>query len=120
MIFLNQELMDTAVVYAQGINDLQVHPTVVYEAVFNLLLMIGLIVYRPHKKFNGEIVLLYFLGYGIIRFIIEGIRTDQMIFFNTGIPLNQITAVIFAVISAGLIVRGHIKAKATKPPRRKM
>jgi len=118
--FLNQELMDTAVVYAQGINYLQVHPTFLYEAVFNLLLMIGLIVYRPHKKFNGEIVLLYFLGYGIIRFIIEGIRTDQMIFFNTGIPLNQITAVIFAVISAGLIVRGHIKAKATKPPRRKM
>ena len=111
--YITQELLDTAVVTAGGVDYFQVHPTFLYESVFNFLLMIGLIIYRPHKKFNGEIVLLYFLGYGIIRFLVEGLRTDQMIFMNTGLPLNRITAILFAITSAGLIIAGHMR---TRPP----
>jgi len=118
--YSTQELIDTAIVHAQGVDYFQVHPTFLYEVTFNFILMIALIIYRPHKKFNGEIVLLYFLGYGVIRFFVEGLRTDQMIFANTGIPLNQITAVLFAVVSAGLIIAGHVRARTPekKPARR--
>jgi len=111
--YTTQELWDTAVVTYYGVDYFQVHPTFFYEAGLNFILMIALILYRPFKKFNGEVILLYFMGYGIIRFFVEGLRTDQMIFANTGIPLNQITAALFALISAGLIIRGHIKRRAT-------
>jgi len=111
--YTTQELFETAVVHAQGVDYFQVHPTFLYEVTFNFLLMIALILYRPHKKFGGEIVLLYFLGYGVIRFLVEGLRTDQMIFANTGIPLNQITAVIFFIVSLTLIILGHKKARNT-------
>ncbi|MCL2839238.1 MAG: prolipoprotein diacylglyceryl transferase [Defluviitaleaceae bacterium] len=114
--YITQELMETAVVTYYGVDYFQVHPTFLYEAAFNFLLMIALILYRPHKRFEGEIILLYFMGYGIIRFFVEGLRTDQMIFANTGIPLNQITAVLFAVISLGLIIRGHIRARRGNVP----
>ncbi|MCL1862707.1 MAG: prolipoprotein diacylglyceryl transferase [Defluviitaleaceae bacterium] len=99
-------------IFVNGANYIQVHPTFLYEAALNLLLMIALIVYRPHKRFNGEIVLLYFLGYGVIRFIVEGFRTDQMMLFNTGLPLNQVTAVLFAVVSAALLIAGHTRKPA--------
>jgi len=107
------ELLDT-VVTAQGMQYLQVHPTFLYESFFNLLLMFALIFYRPHKKFEGEVILLYLLGYGIIRFFVEGLRTDQLMFFDTGWPASQFVSVIFAVLSLILIIAG----RTTKPTRR--
>ena len=117
--YTTQELMETAVVTFYGVDYFQVHPTFFYEAAFNFLLMVALIIYRPYKKFSGEIVLLYFFGYGIIRFFVEGLRTDQMIFANTGIPLNQITAVLFAIVSAALIIAGHLRARRQEGQRRR-
>jgi len=114
-MYTTPDLLETAVVYMDGIAYFQVHPTFFYESVLNFLAMIALILYRPHKRFNGEIVLLYFLCYGIIRFLIEGLRTDQMIFFGTGLPLNQITAALFALASVVLLVLGHIKAGKSNP-----
>ncbi|MCL1845948.1 MAG: prolipoprotein diacylglyceryl transferase [Defluviitaleaceae bacterium] len=93
---------------------IQVHPTFLYEAFFNLILMFALLIYRPRKKFGGEIVLFYLLGYGVIRFIIESLRTDQMMLFNTGLPVNQVLAASFAVVSAALIIMGHINHRRTK------
>ncbi|MCL1884588.1 MAG: prolipoprotein diacylglyceryl transferase [Defluviitaleaceae bacterium] len=107
------------VVYIHGAEYFQVHPTFLYEAAFNLLLMLALILYRPHRKFDGEIVLLYFLGYGIIRFFVEGLRTDQMMFLNTSLPLNQLMAVLFAVISTALIIAGHMRVRDSAKFRRK-
>ena len=53
-----------------GANYINVHPTFLYESVWNLGLLILLLVYQKHKKFDGEICLLYFGGYGLGRFII--------------------------------------------------
>ena len=107
------------VISTHGAEFFQVHPTFLYEAFFNFLLMIALLIYRPHKRFNGEIVLLYFLGYGVIRFIVEGIRTDQMMFLNTGLPLNQLVAALFVVVSAALIIAGHLRVRNPAIFRRK-
>ena len=96
------------VITAHGVQYLQVHPTFLYEAFFNLLLMIILLIYRPHKKFDGEIILMYLLGYGIIRFFVEGLRTDQLMLFDTGLPVSQLVSIIFAVMSLLLIISGRL------------
>ena len=111
----NPELFDTALVFMNDTPYFQVHPTFFYESALNFVYMIALILYRPHKRFNGEIVLLYFLGYGVFRFFIEGLRMDQMIFFGTGLPLNQITSLLFVAVSILLLVIGHLKASKQAP-----
>jgi len=100
-----------SVVVAQGVEYIQVHPAFLYEAFFNLLLMIALIIYRPRKKFAGEVILMYLLGYGIIRFFVEGVRTDQLMFFDTGLPASQLVSVIFAVLSLIMIIAGRLRAR---------
>ena len=104
---ITQDLLDNTVVY-HGVEYFQVHPTFAYEAFFNLLLMIALIIYRPHKKFNGEVILLYLLGYGVIRFFVESLRTDQLMFFNTGVPVSQLVSVLFVIASLALIILGRV------------
>lgn len=86
----------------EGTNYIQVHPTFLYESGLNLLLLIGMLLYLKHKKFDGEICLLYLGGYGIIRFFVEGIRTDQLKLAGTNIAVSQvlgITLFVFAVVT---------------------
>lgn len=94
-----------------GTNYIQVHPTFLYEGLWNLALMGLMLLYRKHKKFDGEICLLYLGGYGIGRFWIEGIRTDQLYLAGTTIPVSQLLALIFVVISAAadLVIRYRLK-----------
>ncbi|MCL2708810.1 MAG: prolipoprotein diacylglyceryl transferase, partial [Defluviitaleaceae bacterium] len=99
-------------VVERGAEYVQVHPTFLYEASWNFILMIALILYRPHKKFAGEVMLLYMLGYGAARFFIEGLRTDQLIFFETGIPASQITSVAFVLIALTWIIIGRLRARS--------
>ena len=105
------DVLETAGLFAHGVEYLQVHPTFLYEAFFNLLLMFALIIYRPHKKFNGEVLLLYMLGYGVIRFFVEALRTDQLMFMNTGIPASQLMSIVFVAVALFLIVAGRLRAK---------
>ena len=94
-----------------GTNYIQVHPTFLYEGLWNLALMGLMLLYRKHKKFDGEICLLYLGGYGIGRFWIEGIRTDQLYLAGTTIPVSQLLALVFVVISAAadLVIRYRLK-----------
>jgi len=105
--YTTPELLERAYTYA-GVNYMQVHPTFLYEATFNFLLVIALVAYRPYKRFDGEMILLYMLGYGIARFFIEGLRTDQLIFFGTGLPASQIVSAMFVVVAAVLLFRGYM------------
>lgn len=73
---------------------IQVHPTFFYESTWNFMLLIGLLLYRKHRKAYGEIFSLYLIGYGIGRFWIEGLRTDQLLLWVTNIPVSQIVAII--------------------------
>jgi phosphatidylglycerol:prolipoprotein diacylglycerol transferase len=52
------------------------------------------------KKFDGEILHLYLFGYGLGRFWIEGLRTDQLFLFNTPIAVSQLLSAILVVGSA--------------------
>ena len=59
--------------------------------------------WRKYKKFDGEILLMYLFGYGVGRFWIEGLRTDQLLIPNTGIAVSQVLALVLVFVSAFLI-----------------
>lgn len=98
----------------EGTNYIQVHPTFLYEGMWNLMLLILLLIYLKHKKFDGEIALLYFAGYGIGRALIESIRTDQLYITGTTIPVSMMLGIVMAVVSiiAILCIRTAIRKKA--------
>lgn len=105
---ISQELSEHIV---EGTNYIQVHPTFLYESVWNLVLLVFMLLYTKRKKFHGEICLMYFAGYGLGRFLIEGLRTDQLLLPGTGIAVSQVLSLcmlIFAVV-ADLAVRSLLK-----------
>lgn len=97
----------------EGTNYIQVHPTFLYESLWNLLLLFLILFYRRHKKFQGEVALLYFAGYGLGRIWIEGIRTDQLWLPGTTIAVSQVLAGVFIVVAvaADVFVRIRLKKK---------
>ena len=102
---------DIAAHIADGANYIQVHPTFLYESSLNLILLLVLWFYRKHKKFDGDMMLIYLGGYGIIRFFVEGLRTDQLQIGSTGIAVSQMLGLFLFVLALGtqIIVRAAIK-----------
>lgn len=99
----------------QGTNYIQVHPTFLYESLWNLALLVILLLYRKHKKFEGEQWLLYLGGYGLGRFWIEGIRTDTLFVPHTTIAVSQMLAATLVVVSlaADIFIRFHLQKNST-------
>jgi len=97
-------------------NYIQVHPTFLYEALLNLIVLIVMLVYWKHRKFNGEIFLIYLGGYGIVRFFVEGIRTDQLLIPGTQIAVSQLLGIVLFVfaIVVDIAVRVNLKRKSLK------
>lgn len=91
------ETMREHMVTIDGVQYIQVHPTFFYESTWNLLLLILMLLYTKKKKFDGEIFLMYLVGYGIGRTWIEGLRTDQLQIGSTGIAVSQVLSAAIAV-----------------------
>lgn len=93
--FFNQEAYGgpTDLPWGMWIQGVTVHPTFLYESIANALLCIFLVWYRKYRrKAAGEVVCLYFIGYGIYRFFIEGLRTDSLYMF--GLRTAQIVSLL--------------------------
>ncbi len=86
---------------------IQVHPTFLYECLWNLGVICFLYWYRTRKKFEGELFLTYLLGYGLGRIWIEGLRTDQLKIGHTGIPVSQVLAGVLILFSLFMIYLGR-------------
>ncbi|MBR6294651.1 MAG: prolipoprotein diacylglyceryl transferase [Lachnospiraceae bacterium] len=108
------EIRNNIVTAADGHSYIQVQPTFLYESLWNLALLIGILIYLPKKKFNGEIVLIYLAGYGLGRFFIEGVRTDQLFLWNTGIAVSQALSLVLFVAAVALIIFFRIRAAKGK------
>ena len=63
------------------ISYIQVHPTFLYESVWNLCVFFFLLWFSKRKKFKGQVFLLYLGLYGFGRFFIEGLRADSLMLF---------------------------------------
>lgn len=86
-----------------GVTFIQVHPTFLYESLWSCALLIFLFAYRKHKKFEGEIFLMYLFGYGLGRAWIEGLRTDQLLIPGVGIPVSQLLAAGIVIVTGIMI-----------------
>lgn len=94
------------------VNDsILVHPTFLYESVWNLGVLIIILVYTKHKKFDGELILIYLAGYGLGRFWIEWMRTDQLLLWGTNIPVSMLLAGIMFLAAVVGIGRKRWKMK---------
>ena len=78
-----------------GVEYISVHPTFLYESFWNLCLFILLMLYFKHRRFDGEVFLLYLLGYGVGRFWIESLRTDQLLIPHINYPVSMALAAYF-------------------------
>ena len=76
-----------------------VHPTFLYESLWNLIGLIFLIVWerRGKRKYDGQCALIYFFWYGLGRAWIEGLRTDSLYIGNTGLRVSQLLSLVLCV-----------------------
>ena len=100
---LNGDVLNHLIV-ENGMEYIQVHPTFLYESLWNLGLLMFMLWYRKRKKFDGEMLWIYLVGYGLGRFWIEGLRTDQLILFGTGIAVSQGLSLILVLASVGVLI----------------
>jgi len=113
VIYIPQDIFEK-MMNINGVDYIQVQPTFLYESVLNLSLFILLNILKHRKSFDGEVFWAYLLGYGVIRFFIEGMRTDQLMFFGTGIPVSQALSIILAVLSTVMIVKTKMNPPVKK------
>lgn len=108
---VNPIMIDSALlqhlVRVNGVDYIQVHPTFLYESVWNLCLLLFLLWYRPKKRFTGEMFFLYLGGYGLGRVWIEGLRTDSLLVPGTGIAVSQALAGICVLVALLCILAGR-------------
>lgn len=98
------DLMWKNVQSVDGVQYIQVHPTFLYESLWCAVVLLVLFLYRKHKKYNGELFLMYLFGYGLGRAWIEGLRTDQLILPGVGLPVSQLLACAIVVITGVMMI----------------
>lgn len=79
------------------------HPTFLYESVWNILVFIGLLIFRKYNPVRGELFLSYILFYSVGRFFVEGLRTDSLMLFGL-LRQAQLLSVILIIVAIGLII----------------
>lgn len=102
------------IVEIDGTRYIQVHPTFLYESLWNVGVLVVLLLFTKHRKYNGQIFLIYLLGYGLGRVWIEGLRTDQLLFFGTGVAVSQVLSGVLVVVSAGILIYQYVKGRQEK------
>ncbi|MFI3201000.1 MAG: prolipoprotein diacylglyceryl transferase [Eubacteriales bacterium] len=100
-----------------GVDYIQVHPTFFYESMWNVGLLVFMLLYHKHKKFQGEILVIYLGGYGLGRGIIEGLRTDQLLIAGTSIAISQLLGIVLFVVA--IAIELYIRKRMTKIAKRK-
>ncbi len=110
--FFNQEAYgrETNLPWAMYIDGAYRHPTFLYEFLWNMLVFAWLLRQRRRKRFDGEIVLWYFMLYSIGRFFIEGLRTDSLMLGP--LRVAQLLSLLVILISGWLLRRGRQKVQS--------
>ncbi|MBR0040809.1 MAG: prolipoprotein diacylglyceryl transferase [Oscillospiraceae bacterium] len=92
-----------------------VHPTFLYESLWNLVGFIGLVVWerRGGRRYDGQAALGYFFWYGVGRAWIEGLRTDSLYIGGSSLRVSQLLSIALAAITLILLI---IHARKKHPP----
>lgn len=111
--FLQSLHLPNFIISQMKINGVYYQPTFLYESFFNLIGLILILVLR-HKKHlfkQGEIFMLYLAWYSVVRFFVEGMRTDSLYLWGS-IRVSQLLSLILLVIVIGLFI---YRRKVVKP-----
>ena len=120
--FINREAFgrETTLPWAMGLEFpggavIYVHPTFLYESLWNAVgfVLLHLFSTRRKQQYEGQVFLLYVLWYGLGRAWIEGLRTDSLYIPGTAVRTSQMFAVLCVLAStAALIIIGQRRKKA--------
>lgn len=99
---ITREMLDHLLI-VDGKEFIQVHPTFLYESVWNLIVLLIIFTYRRKKKFDGELFAMYLWGYGLGRVWIEALRTDSLMLPGVNFKVSQLLAAI-CVIGASIFI----------------
>lgn len=86
-----------------------VHPTFLYESICTFIIFIILIKLSNNRKFSGQIVYAYLILYSFIRFFIEGLRIDSLMF--AGFRISQIVSALLFIIFSIVYYKNVMKIK---------
>ena len=111
---ITQTMMDNTKLI-DGMHWITVHPTFLYESLWNLGLLILIILYRKHKKFDGELALMYAWGYGLGRVWIEALRSDSLMLPGNFMRVSQLVAAICVLVCSLLIVKKRLSLTKMPP-----
>lgn len=101
---ITEKMADNLVVY-DAMTWISVHPTFLYESLWNLGLLIIIFMYRKHKKFDGELGLIYLWGYGLGRVWIEGLRSDSLMIPGINMKVSQLLAAVCVLAASVILVK---------------
>ena len=91
-----------------------VHPTFLYESLWNLVGFILIAVFYKKKKFHGQVFLFYAIWYGAGRAFIEGLRTDSL--YLGPIRISQLVSAVICAAGIILMVIGCMRAPRAHLP----
>ncbi len=120
--FMNGEAYgyETDILWRMGINKIsagglynsymEVHPTFLYESLWNLIGFLLMAIFYKKKKFHGQHFAFYLIWYGAGRAVIEALRTDSLWLFGEGtIRVSQAVGIITCIIGLVIAVFGVLK-----------
>lgn len=108
------------VVTIGGVEYIQVHPTFLYEGLWNLMVLLFLFWFRKRKKFEGELFFCYLAGYGVGRFWIESLRTDQLLLPGIHVPVSQMLSAVLVIVSLSVIICKRTKNRECRYDKRNL
>lgn len=88
-----------------------VHPCFLYESIWCIIGFIALHFYLSHRRFDGEVFIMYLGYYGLGRFFIEGLRTDSLMIGSLRVSQLLAGLLFVASIVAIIVIRHHNKSK---------
>ncbi len=89
-----------------------VHPTFLYESLFDFAIFVFLFIKSRKNTKNGEIFYLYMFLYGMCRAVVEGMRSDSLYMFN--FRISQVLAVFFAIFFGIILLKQKYVRKSQK------
>lgn len=88
-----------------------VHPTFLYESLWCLIGFTLLTLYIHRRKFDGELLLLYFIWYGFERALVEGLRMDSLWLIPGVIRISQLLSAVLFLLCLGIFIYKRVRIK---------
>lgn len=110
------DLTDTLLAHAvtvDGESFISVHPTFLYESLWNLIILLIMLFVLKNRRYEGQVALTYLAGYGLGRAWIEGLRTDSLLLWNTSLPVSQVLSIVVFLAAAVLLAGNRGRKKET-------